>query len=147
MTHRYVFHSEWQLPAAPDEVYAALRDVASYPQWWPQVRSVRQLDETRGELRCRSLLPYDLVFEIDREVEDPGARVLAARQTGDLEGTSRWTIAAAADGTVAAFDEDVVVRKALVRRAGLIARPVLRFNHDLMMRDGERGLRRFLRGG
>lgn len=141
MTHRYVFHSEWQLPAAADEVYAALRDVASYPTWWPQVRSVRPLGETRGELRCRSLLPYDLVFEIDREVEDPGARVLAARQTGDLEGTSRWTVRD--DGT-AVFDEDVVVRKALVRRAGIVARPILRFNHNLMMRDGERGLRRYL---
>jgi hypothetical protein len=146
VTHRYVFHSEWHLPAPPDAVYAALRDVASYPTWWPQVRGVRQLDETRGKLRCRSLLPYDLVFEIDRDVEDPDARVLAARQTGDLEGTSRWTIAAADSGSVAAFDEDVVVRKALVRRAGLIARPVLRFNHDLMMRDGERGLRRHLSG-
>lgn len=147
MTQRYVFHSEWRLPADPDAVYAVLRDVQGYPAWWPQVRSVRQLDATRGELRCRSLLPYDLVFEIDREIEDPDARVLAARQCGDLEGTSRWTITAAAQGTVgavAAFDEDVVVRKALVRRLGVIARPILRANHELMMRDGERGLRRHL---
>jgi len=33
-----------------------------------------------------------------------------------------------------------VVRKALVRAAGVIARPALRFNHDRMMHDGERGL-------
>ena len=144
MSHRYVFHTEWHLTASPDDVYTALHDVASYPQWWPQVRSVRAVDEVTGELRCRSMLPYDLVFVVSREVEDPSARVLAARQTGDLEGTSRWTIAADGDGTVATFDEDVVVRKALVRAAGVIARPALRFNHDRMMHDGERGLRRYL---
>lgn len=143
MSGRYVFHTEWHLPASPDDIYAALHDVASYPDWWPQVRSVRQLDDVTGELRCRSLLPYDLVFVVTREVEDPVGRVLQARQTGDLEGTSRWVIGD--DGT-ATFDEDVTVRKALVRAAGVIARPALRFNHDLMMRDGERGLRRYLSG-
>jgi hypothetical protein len=48
---------------------------------------------------------------------------------------------------VAVFDEDVVVRKSLVRAAGLMARPALRFNHGLMMRSGEQGLRRHLAGG
>jgi hypothetical protein len=141
---RYVFHSEWPLAGAPDRIYAVLRDVASYPHWWPQVRSVRRLSETSGELRCRSLLPYELAFVVSREIEDPDARVLSARQTGDLDGTSRWTVHG--DGTVV-FDEDVVVCKALVRVAGVLARPVLRFNHDLMMRDGERGLRRYLERG
>jgi len=144
VSHRYAFHTEWHLAASPDDVYAALHDVPSYPQWWPQVRSVRALDEVTGELRCRSMLPYDLVFVVSREIEDPTDRVLAARQTGDLEGTSRWTITEDGDGTTAVFDEDVVVRKALVRAAGVIARPALRFNHDRMMHDGERGLRRYL---
>jgi hypothetical protein len=144
VSQRYVFHTEWCLAAAPDEIYAVLRDVASYPRWWPQVRSVRQLCETSGELRCRSLLPYELVFVVSREIEDPDARVLSARQTGDIDGTSRWTVHD--DGT-AVFDEDVVVRKSLVRLAGVLARPALRFNHDLMMRDGERGLHRYLERG
>jgi hypothetical protein len=142
---RYVFHTDWHLPASPDDVYAALHDVAAYSDWWPQIRGVRKIDDTTGEVRCRSLLPYDLVFVIRREIENPVARILAARQTGDLEGTSRWTITTQRDGTVAAFDEDVVVRKTLVRAAGRLARPALRFNHDVMMRDGERGLRRYLR--
>jgi hypothetical protein len=144
---RYVFRSEWQLAASADAVYAALLDVAGYPTWWPQVRSVRQFDDETGEVRCRSLLPYDLVFAIRRVVEDPAARVLRAHQTGDLEGWSQWSISAAAGGAIVVFDEDVVVRKPLVRRAGLLARPALRFNHAVMMRDGERGLRRHLEQG
>jgi hypothetical protein len=141
---RYVFRTEWRIDASADDVYAVLRDVAGYPQWWPQVRDVRQFDDSSGELRCRSVLPYDLVFVVRREIEDPVGRVLQARQSGDLDGTSRWTVRADRTGTVAAFDEDVVVRKTLVRRVGVLARPALRFNHDRMMRNGERGLRRHL---
>jgi hypothetical protein len=147
VSDHYVFRSEWQLAVSADAVYSALRDVAGYPAWWPQVRSVRQLDDETGEVRCRSLLPYDLVFAIRRDVEDPAALVLRAHQTGDLEGWSQWSITAAAGGAIVVFDEDVVVRKPLVRRAGLLARPALRFNHAVMMRDGERGLRRHLEPG
>ncbi len=141
---RYVFHSEWHLTASPADVYEALRDVANYPSWWPQVRAVRQLDEHSAEISCRSVLPYDLIFVIRRDIEDGAARILQAHQTGDLDGSSRWAVTGSGCAAVASFDEDVVVRKALVRQVGLIARPVLRVNHDLMMREGERGLRRYL---
>jgi hypothetical protein len=141
----YVFRSVWHLDAAPDRVYAALQNVAEYPQWWREVRETVQLDETRGRLRCRSLLPYDLTMMLTREIEDPVGRVLRARLTGDLVGVSTWTIRADGPrGSVAVFDEDVAVGKAAVRAAGRLARPVLTFNHDRMMRSGERGLRRWL---
>jgi hypothetical protein len=142
--HRYLFRSTWRFDDSPDRVYAALVDVESYPIWWHQVRAVRQLDDSSGELTCRSLLPYDLTFVVHREVEDPVRRVLRATMTGDLAGTSQWTIEADGSGTSAVFDEDVVVRRALIRTAARIARPALTFNHGLMMRSGEKGLRHHL---
>ena len=144
--NHYVFRSEWHLDASPERVYAALVDVAAYPTWWPEVRSAKELSDHSGELRCRSMLPYDLVFIIDREVEDPANRVLRAHVSGDLIGTSQWTITTNDSGCVAVFDEDVRVGKAAVRAAGLLARPALKFNHDRMMRSGERGLRSYLAG-
>jgi hypothetical protein len=45
---------------------------------------------------------------------------------------------------VAVFDEEVSVGRGMVRAAGLVARPALTFNHGLMMRSGEAGLRRLL---
>lgn len=142
--HRYCFRSTWHLDADPDHVYAALLDVEAYPTWWPQVRAVRQLDDSSGELTCRSLLPYDLTFVVRREVEDPVERVLRAAMTGDLAGTSQWTVQADGAGAVAVFDEDVVVRRTLIKAAGRVARPALSFNHGLMMRSGEKGLRSHL---
>lgn len=146
MPHRYVFSSEWHIAAPPEDVYAALADVAAYPGWWHQVRSARWLDDRSGELTCRSLLPYDVTFVIEREIEDPVQRVLRGRLTGDLNGESQWTVTANAAGSVAVFDEDVAVGKGLLRAAGLLARPALKFNHALMMRSGEAGLRRLLEG-
>ncbi|MGH8860180.1 MAG: SRPBCC family protein [Jatrophihabitantaceae bacterium] len=140
----YVFRSVWRVAADPDAVFAALADVGAYPKWWPQVVGARQIDDTCGELRCRSLLPYVLTFVAHREIEDPVARILQARLDGDLAGTSQWTVSADGAGTIAVFDEHVDVRKSLVRAAGRLARPALRFNHDLMMRAGERGLRHWL---
>lgn len=142
----YVFRSEWRIDADPDDVYTALQDVESYPTWWPQVVAARWLDGDSGEVRCRSLLPYELAFVVHRDIEDPLTRVLRARMDGDLAGFSQWTVSARDDGSVAVFDEEVDVRKRLVRAAGRFARPALRFNHDVMMRSGERGLRRKLSG-
>jgi uncharacterized protein YndB with AHSA1/START domain len=142
--HHYVFRSEWRIDAAADEVYAALADVAGYPTWWRQVRTARWLTERSGEVTCRSLLPYDLTFVIERDIEDPVARVLRGQLTGDLNGTSQWTVAADGERTLAVFDEDVTVGRRMIRAAGIVARPALTFNHGLMMRSGEAGLRRLL---
>jgi len=143
----YVFRSEWRLAAPPAAVYDVLADVESYPEWWPQVRRARRLDDVSGELTCRSLLPYDLVFVMHRELEDPAGRVLRARLSGDLNGASQWTVTPDGAGSRAVFDEEVTVGSGTLRTAGRVLRPVLRFNHDLMMRAGERGLRHYLRAG
>jgi hypothetical protein len=143
--HRYVFRTTWRLSAPASRAYEVLADVASYPQWWPQVRAARWLDDTSGEMTCRSLLPYDLVFVMHRELEDPQAMVLRAHMDGDLNGTSQWTVTGNGTGCVAVFDEDVSVGHGLVRSASALLRPALRFNHDLMMRSGEKGLRAYLR--
>jgi hypothetical protein len=140
----YVFRTVWHVMATPDRVYAALQDVPNYPRWWREVRETVELSDTSGRVRCRSLLPYDLTMVLTREVEDPVARVLRARLSGDLNGVSTWTIEADGSGTTAIFDEEVRVGKAAVRAAGRFARPALKFNHDRMMRSGERGLRTWL---
>jgi hypothetical protein len=142
---RYVFHSAWHLAAEPDEVYRVLADVESYPSWWREVRSGRRLDERSGEVVCRSVLPYSLRMVLIHELADPVTRVLQAQLTGDLVGTSRWTVRAHGDGTVATFEEDVTLERELLRLVEPLGRPILRLNHHLMMRSGERGLRRHLR--
>jgi hypothetical protein len=143
---RYDFRSVWHVSAVPDDVYAVLERLPDYPLWWPQVRSVTARGDDTYELVCRSSLPYELRFTTTQAVRDPANRVLEASMSGDLEGFSRWTIAATPTGTAATFEEQVVATKALLRRLELVARPAFKVNHSRMMRDGERGLRTYLAG-
>jgi hypothetical protein len=136
----------WNPGAPAGDVYRVLEHLAGYPAWWPEVKEVRPLRPDEYELRCRSLLPYDLVFTTQQTRRDPQARVLEAALSGDLEGFSRWTIQEFPDGARATFDEEVVATKALLRRLDPVARPAFRANHRLMMKHGEAGLRTFLAG-
>ncbi|MDH6126002.1 SRPBCC family protein [Kitasatospora sp. GP82] len=143
--NRYHLSSVWSVPAHPEQVYRVLEDVARYPAWWPQIRTVRQLDETTGELRVRSFLPYELRFTVREQHRDAAAGLLQAELRGDLQGWSRWQLSPAGPaGSRILFEEDVRPGKALMRRLALIARPLFLANHAAMMRAGERGLRTHL---
>ena len=145
-SHRYHFLSRWTVDAPAAAVYDAIYEVVDYPSWWPEVKEARKLDEDHLWMRTRSVLPYDLAFELERTVADKRAGILEARLTGDLEGVIRWTMAAATDGCLITFDEDVITTKATLNRLAPIVRPAYAANHTLMMAHGQAGLRTFLAG-
>ncbi|MEU6849731.1 SRPBCC family protein [Actinacidiphila alni] len=137
---QYRFRSAWRLDAEPDAVYRVLERPDHYPVWWPQVREVRQTGDTTGTLRFRSVLPYDLVVRAESVRHDPRSRVLEAVMTGDLEGWFRWTVRPSGSGTHLLYEQEVVVRKPLMRLLAVPCRPFFLANHALMMRGGRRGL-------
>ena len=141
--HFYVFRSHWLVDAPAPRVFDTLAKLDEYPNWWPQVRSTRPIDEQTCEVEVRSTLPYSLRMTAHHSRKDPAAGVLEARLTGDLVGHSRWTLTSGPQGTVLEFGEEVELRRPLLRRLSF-ARPAFRINHALMMRAGERGLRRHL---
>ena len=145
--HFYVFRSHWLVPVPVPTVFDTLAKLDEYPTWWKQVRSARPIDEVTCEIEVRSALPYSLRMTAHHSRKDPAAGVLEARLTGDLVGHSRWTVRDSPDGrgTVLEFGEEVEVQRPLLRKLAFV-RPALRANHALMMRAGERGLRRHLAG-
>ncbi|MEU1351951.1 SRPBCC family protein [Streptomyces sp. NPDC005776] len=138
--NHYRFVSMWDLPAAPRAVYAHLERIEQYPRWWPQVREVTPVDGAAGTVRIRSFLPYDLVMTLRERRRDVPGGVLEVSLSGDLEGWARWTVLPYGSGTRATYEQEVVVRRALMRVLAVPARPVFRANHALMMRAGRRGL-------
>ncbi|MFD8536751.1 SRPBCC family protein [Streptomyces rubrogriseus] len=145
--NHYRFRSRWPLPAPAPDVYRALERIEDYPRWWPQVREVTRLDDTSGLLRFRSLLPYDLTATVRERRRDPAEGVLEVAMSGDMEGWARWTVAPRGSATLVRYDQEVVVRKPLLRRLAVPGRPLFRANHRLMMRAGRRGLAAHLAGG
>ncbi|HUQ17095.1 MAG TPA: SRPBCC family protein [Candidatus Saccharimonadales bacterium] len=147
--HRYHFVSQWTAAAPAEAAYAAIYEVTRYPAWWPEVKEVRRLSEEHLWLRTRSLLPYDLAFDLRRTIADPVGGVLEAVLSGDLEGRIRWTIETAEtaeSGCRITFDENVVTNKRALNVFAPIARPAFVANHALMMSHGKAGLRTFLSG-
>ena len=136
----YRFAERWHLPVAPERVFDVLADLATYPEWWPQVRKVEGINDDRGRIECRSALPYTLRFEALRGREDRAAGVLEARLVGDLDGWSRWTVIPYGDGTELLYEQQVTTARALLRWSALLVRPLLIWNHAWMMRGGQRGL-------
>ncbi|MGH3509544.1 MAG: SRPBCC family protein, partial [Nocardioidaceae bacterium] len=125
-------------------VYDVLADVAAYPTWWPQVRSLESIDGESGWVACRSLLPYTLRFTMTATHRDRAGGVLGVRLDGDLDGLCRWTLHPEGGGTRLVFHQEVVTPRGLLRVATRFARPLLVLNHRWMIRSGRRGLARRL---
>ncbi|WP_033296084.1 SRPBCC family protein [Amycolatopsis jejuensis] len=141
----YRFRSVWWLPGIPARrVFDAVVDLESYPSWWPDVRSVRQVDDDTAEVVCRSRLPYRIVVAMHREQQDASAGRVRVRLSGDLDGTLTGALHPLADGTRLEITQHVRARKPLLRRLDVVARPFFRANHAWMMRRGHDGLAAYL---
>ncbi|MEU3274588.1 SRPBCC family protein [Saccharomonospora sp. NPDC006951] len=141
----YRFRAAWSIDAPAPAVFAAVVDVARYPQWWPDVRTVSKVNEDTAELVCRATLPFALTLRMTRLEQDEHTGRLGVALSGDLEGslTARvWEGPGSA--TRLEILQQVVATKTLLRALSPLARPVFRANHAVMMRRGQRGLRSLL---
>nr|WSX54782.1 SRPBCC family protein [Streptomyces sp. NBC_00974] len=138
----------WDLSAPAPRVYAVLERPDDYPLWWPQIRAVAPVaDEGGGTALIRSALPFTLRVRADELLRDPARGILEVALRGDLEGWARWTVRPRLGGARALYEQEVEVRRPLMRWLSLPGRPVLRLNHGLMMRAGRRGLAARLAAG
>jgi len=128
-------------PASVADVAETVLDLEHYPEWWPQVLAVAKLGPDTARVLCRSVLPYTLDLVLDAVSRE--APVLEVAVSGDLDGWVRWTLAATDGGTRTDFEQEVAVTGALAA-SSYVARPLLRWNHQRMMRGCEEGLRRRL---
>lgn len=137
MSAHYRFEHRLAVPAPADRVRAVLLDLERYPRWWPQVRAVGSLGPETALVLCRSVLPYDL--ELVLEAVRREAAVLEVRIGGALDGFAQWRLEPRGSTTALAYEQEVDARGALAA-ASYPLRPLLRWNHAVMMRGFDRGL-------
>ena len=147
---RYRFLTTWLLEAPREAVWDQLRDATSWPEWWEGVVGVEELDPGdelgrggRHTIEWRSRIPYPIAFEFHTDEVDAPRR-MAGRAFGELEGTGIWRLMEEAGLTVVLYDWDVRTTKAWMNVVAPLARPVFRWNHDFVMRQGGEGLARRL---
>ena len=149
----YEFLTTWRIAAPLDRVWDAIHDVDAWPEWWKGVVSVVELqagdDDGIGSIRrmtWKSALPYKLEFD-SQVIRIEHQRLIEARAFGELDGVGIWCFTAESDTkTRLDYDWRVKTTKSWMNLLAPVARPFYRWNHDVIMRWGEEGLKRRLGG-
>jgi uncharacterized protein YndB with AHSA1/START domain len=150
----YSFATFWSVDAPIEAVWEALVASERWPEWWPCLDEVKQLDpgDANGigavhTYSWRGPLPYRLSFEmVVTRIERP--HILGGTARGDLEGTGQWTLMPGGDGTTRVrYDWNVRTTRPWMNLIAPLARRLFAWNHDRVMRAGEEGLSRHLAGG
>ncbi|MCQ1946871.1 hypothetical protein [Arthrobacter sp. zg-Y1116] len=171
----YILPSSWLLDATPEAVWETVASPdMSWPRWWPGCTLQDLATDPRAEadaetadptaellattvrLRFRAALGYHLSITI-HPTAAARPRIIEFDAGGDLAGTGRirlFPVPAAAPGNAPGgaaqtrMDIDWRVRptRPWMRLLTPVARPVFTAAHSLLMRQGERGLRRELAG-
>lgn len=141
----YRFLTTWCVDAPIDAAFDLVNDASGYPRWWKGVVSVEVLepgDENGvgelGHFTWRSVLPYSLGFDMRvTRVERP--HLIEGHASGELEGIGTWRLYQG-DGVAIVYDWRVRTTKRWMNILGPLARPAFAWNHDVVMRQGGRGL-------
>jgi hypothetical protein len=146
----YCFVTHWTLDASPGAVWDELSRPEDWPGWWKGVLAVDRLEPADSSglnayyrFAMKSVLPYRLVFNI-RTTRRERPHFIEATADGELVGVGVWTVSPTATGTAVRYDWNVEASKVWMRALAPIARPVFEWNHDVVMKWGQDGLRRQL---
>lgn len=147
----YKFLSTWKIEAPIGRVWQTLNDVGGWPGWWKGVVSVVELepgdDNGVGSIRrttWKSALPYKLEFDSE-VIRVEHERYIEARAFGELEGVGIWHLMNdGGSGTRVDYDWRVKTTKPWMNAIAPLARPFFRWNHDVIMKWGEQGIKRHL---
>jgi len=144
----YHFAEQWFVDAPIEDVWPVIRKVANYPIWWTEFLDATKRNDIDGPggivaVHVKAALPYHMYFEIEAVREEP-PRIAEVRVRGDLIGSMRWTLAPEGSGTHLDFEETVTTGKKLLNVLAPLFKPFFAWNHEIMMKHGEQGLRRLL---
>jgi uncharacterized protein YndB with AHSA1/START domain len=144
------FVTNWFFRAPVERVWEEIVDIPSWPSWWASWRkaafhgsaSPLQLGsvidhEVRGDL------PYSLRFRtVVTRFEPP--QLLEIESSGDMVGTGRLVLEPRDHGTAVTYNWDVGLSNPLLNLLGKLSftRAMLEKNHDYVMDEGYRGLKK-----
>lgn len=142
----YEFVTIWRVKAPLETVWNEIYHSDLWPDWWKGVESVelvRKGDESGvGSVHrytWKSKLPYRLSFEMQAVRVEPPV-LLEGIAAGELAGRGVWQLSSDNDETIARYDWKVETTKRWMNLLAPVARPVFKWNHDVVMGWGAQGL-------
>ena len=147
---RFQFVTVWRIEAPLPQVCDAVSRCLYWPDWWRGVESVEEFDpgdeEGIGSLRrftWRGRLPYRLTFDV-RVTRIVPLTMLEGHASGEVEGIGRWRFSSEGDITVVCYEWRIRTRRLWMNLIAPLARPLFKWNHDQVMRQGAEGMARLL---
>lgn len=144
--------TRWLIPAPVDRVWNCLVATENWPSWWEYVDLVEETEAGNssgiGNVRrylWRTCLPYDLAINLRVTGVRPYESVMV-EVTGDLIGSGSCSIAYQKNeaATELTFIWSVSLVTPWMKLLASVARPLLVWNHEKVMKSGEQGLIRYL---
>ncbi|HKC63867.1 MAG TPA: SRPBCC family protein [Pyrinomonadaceae bacterium] len=147
---KYEFVTLWRFKSPLAPVWEMIYNSDRWPAWWKgveRVERVREGDENSiGSVHrytWKSKLPYRLTFEMELTRVEPMS-IIEGKALGELAGRGLWQLSSDEEVTVARYDWQVQTTKAWMNLLTPIARPLFKWNHDVVMQWGAEGLAREL---
>ena len=145
----YTFITTWIVDAPRADVWRAIYDIERWPEWWRGVRKVQQLEEGDaagiGALyrhEWRSVIPYPVRFDARITRIEP-LDLIEADAHGELAGVGRWRFFGERETTIT-YEWNVRTTQRWMNLAAPLARPIFRWNHNVVMHQGGEGLAHLL---
>lgn len=142
----YEFVTIWRVKAPIQPVWNEIYHSEAWPKWWKGVESVVEIskgDENGvGSVRrytWKSKLPYRLTFNMQTIRVEPMS-VIEGVAIGELEGSGVWQFSREGDFTIVRYDWKVQTTKQWMNLLAPVARPLFKWNHDVVMGWGAEGL-------
>ncbi|MER3438860.1 MAG: polyketide cyclase, partial [Chloroflexota bacterium] len=142
----YAFTTVWRTRAPLEAVWQEIYDTEAWPSWWKGVEQVITLREGEADglgsvyrYTWKSKLPYRLTFDMEIVTIEP-PRCLEGVATGELVGRGCWHLWTEGDETIVRYDWIISTTKRWMNTLAVVARPLFRWNHDVVMGWGAEGL-------
>src|SRR3954469_15721503 len=143
---KYEFVTIWRFKSPLAPVWEMIYNSDRWPTWWKgveRVERVREGDEQNigsvYQYTWKSKLPYRLVFEMELTRVEP-LSIIEGRAIGELAGKGLWQLSHEGEVTTARYDWQVETTKRWMNLLTPLARPVFKWNHDVVMGWGAEGL-------
>ena len=147
---KFNFVTVWRIQAPLSQVCDAVSRCRQWPQWWQGMERVEELEpgdaEGIGSLRrftWRGRLPYRVVFDVCVTRVVP-LTVLEGQASGEVEGVGCWHFTSRGDVTEVRYEWRIRTNCLWMNVAAPLARPLFKWNHDQLMRQGAEGMARLL---
>jgi uncharacterized protein YndB with AHSA1/START domain len=143
---KYEFVTIWHFKSPLAPVWEMIYNSDRWPTWWKGVEDVtlvKEGDENNiGSIyryTWKSKLPYRLRFEMQLTRVEP-MKLIEGTAIGELSGKGLWRLSQDGEITTVRYDWQVETTKRWMNLLTPIARPLFKWNHDVVMGWGAEGL-------